>query len=88
MSWPQDGRPRFIVAETVGHWKPRLGGRPVKLKDAPESRTVAVLDRAWCHRVVYKTRSEDFCSVRRAQAVARAQQAAAAYCAGLNEAAR
>jgi len=84
MSWPADGKPRFIVVETIGHANTRNGGRPLHLKDAPESRTVAVLDRGWCHRTVYRVRSEDF-HLRREAAVARAQQLARERCAELNE---
>ena len=84
MSWPADGKPRFVVVETVGHARTRQGGRPLHLRDAPESRTVAVLDRGWAHRVVYKIRSEDFAAVRRETAVARAQELARERCERLN----
>ena len=84
MSWPQDGKPRFVVVETVGHLRIGVGSRPAHLKNASASRTVAVLDRAWAYRTVYRARSEDFRSVSREVAVARAQSRAAERCAELN----
>lgn len=47
MSWPSDGKPRFIVCESTGY------------VDGSEQRTeIMVLDRAYNHQLVYSTLSD------------------------------
>jgi hypothetical protein len=58
VSWPQDGLPRFVLVETQGAFKMQHGARPKK--GTALHRTYAVLDRAFCHQVAFKVRSEDF----------------------------
>lgn len=83
MSFPADGQPRFVIVETVGLALPQTGGADPKLNSAPESRTVAILDRAVCHREVALFRSEDYGHTRQ-EAVAKAQRLAAERLAELN----
>lgn len=56
MSWPADGKPRYVVAVTEG----QLTGTTGQLQGgiAPNL-TAHVLDRAYCHRAVFAVRSED-----------------------------
>lgn len=61
MSWPADGRPRFVVARTDG-----ILEIPIAKNAASDSvsntvlhSTLSVLDRAFCHREVARWRTED-----------------------------
>lgn len=58
MSWPSDGLPRYVIAETAGDLTARSGDTRGAL--LLPSLTVAVLDRACCHREVALFRSEDY----------------------------
>lgn len=51
MSWPDDGKPRFVVAEAHGYLiNPHAWGTGSRRKEVPAS--VCVLDRAYAHRIV------------------------------------
>lgn len=83
MSWPSDGLPRFVVVETRGLFAATVGGSDPRVDNTNENRTVAILDRAFCHREVAYFRSEDQGSTR-GKAVAKAQRLAAERAAELN----
>lgn len=83
MSWPADGQPRYVIVETTGFLGHGPGGLLAIDKTLP-SRTVAILDRAFCHRTVFKAQSESFNNRGRVFAVARARQLVADRLAELN----
>ena len=49
MSWPTDGKPRYKIAVTRGH-TPNNGTQHTPANTGGTS--IAILDRAYCHRVV------------------------------------
>lgn len=55
MSWPADGKPRFVLVEHSG----ALSHAPTNIRTL-ENITCAILDRAFCHRTVAKYRSEQY----------------------------
>lgn len=83
MSWPTDGKPRYVVVETLGHLHVTIYGGTTEA-DKDLHRTVAILDRAFCHRCVFKARSEDWKQLGRVRAIAKARRLAEERLAELN----
>lgn len=87
MSWPSDGRPRYVLVETTGYRRMSVSGQLAVDTELP-NRTVAILDRAFCHRVVFTAQSEKYsgggAALSRLEAIAHTQRLAAARLAELN----
>jgi hypothetical protein len=81
VSWPDDGRPRYVVAITRGYRTTRTGSAKT-----PPGLEAMVLDRADAHRVVASFASEEERHGNTSQRRDRATERAYARCAELNAA--
>ena len=61
MSWPTDGLPRYVLARTDGilEMPQNKGAANESAGRTKWHATFAILDRAFCHRVVAQYRSEE-----------------------------
>lgn len=60
MTWPSDGKPRFVVSEIAG----APIGRDGKARRGSATLEASVLDRGYCFRPVYVTRARSYALAR------------------------
>lgn len=87
MSWPADGKPRYVVARTNGmlEMPNNRGGTSDSARNTKQQATFAILDRAFCYRTVARYRTEDVGGLM-AKRVALVERVATARCDAFNAA--